>query len=118
MIAHVVLRSAGKTYEYNHYFEGDDRGDYPWESVVFMYTEGNYRCDCNRSLFIATKGNEDFEEMDCGDEIELVSLTPVPYVGVFLPPDPMWGIMRRADERAEALAIERGIWVPRAARLT
>ena len=44
------------------------------ESVTFAFDEGNYSCDCNRSLFIQQQCDPDFEEMDCGGEIELVSL--------------------------------------------
>lgn len=39
--------------------------------------EGNYSCDCNRSLFL-TKKYDLFAEMgefDCGDEIELKAIT-------------------------------------------
>jgi hypothetical protein len=46
---------------------------YPEDSVRYMIEEGNYSCDCNRSTRIAEKCLE-FNGMDCGDEIELVSL--------------------------------------------
>ncbi len=43
----------------------------------FLWTEGNYACDCNRELFFERAGgNHDFDSESCGDErFELVSLT-------------------------------------------
>lgn len=46
------------------------------DSVVYMYTEGNYSCDCNLRLFIARAHQEDEPEyIACGDTIELERLT-------------------------------------------
>jgi hypothetical protein len=39
-----------------------------------MFEEGNYSCDCNKSLFLSEKYAE-IEEWDCGDKIELKNLT-------------------------------------------
>lgn len=47
---------------------------FPVESARWMFIEGNYACDCNKSLFIRRNGHPDFPEMDCGDEIELVDI--------------------------------------------
>lgn len=45
---------------------------YPEESAVWMFLEGNYCCDCNRSLFISREYGEDaIPELECGDEIKL-----------------------------------------------
>lgn len=30
----------------------DFEDDYPLETVEFLFSEGNYACDCNRSLFL------------------------------------------------------------------
>ena len=51
----------------------DDFGyEYPEDSAIFMYTTGNYGCDCNRSLFIRNQHGEDaMPELPCGCEIEL-----------------------------------------------
>jgi hypothetical protein len=38
------------------------------EWVNFMYTDGNYGCDCNRSNFMG------IDELDCGDTIELIKI--------------------------------------------
>lgn len=47
--------------------------DYPKENALFMFTDGNYSCDCNRSLFIQRQYGEDaIPELNCGYEIELV----------------------------------------------
>ena len=59
--AHIILRYEGKDYSVKEEYDDD-------APVEFMWTEGNYCCDCNRSIFMGIK------EMDCGDEIELVSL--------------------------------------------
>jgi hypothetical protein len=42
---------------------------YPPESAEYMFTDGNYGCDCNRSLLLGYAGH-DVEEMECGDEIK------------------------------------------------
>lgn len=76
----VVLSFGGKEYKiidnhskytypkFNEKYEGEY--DYMWE-------EGNYACDCNRSLFIQRQCDNSFPEMDCGDTIKLVSLKHV-----------------------------------------
>jgi hypothetical protein len=48
--------------------------DYNKESAEWMFLEGNYSCDCNRSLFIRREYGEDaIPELDCGEEIKLLS---------------------------------------------
>lgn len=43
------------------------------EQAIFMFTIGNYSCDCNKSLFIQREYGEDaIPELGCGDEIELL----------------------------------------------
>jgi hypothetical protein len=44
------------------------------EGIEFMWEEGNWSCDCNKSLMIQRQVDPDFPEMDCGDEIKLVKL--------------------------------------------
>jgi len=43
--------------------------DLDWEadSQEFMWTEGNYSCDCNRALFWSRAGGEEDIEQDCGN---------------------------------------------------
>jgi hypothetical protein len=56
--------------EYN--IEKDFGYEYEEESARFMFFDGNYSCDCNRSLFISRK-YEEFPELDCGDLIQMIS---------------------------------------------
>lgn len=45
------------------------------ETQHFMWTEGNYGCDCNKKLFIErAAGKELSDEVRCGNEIQLLSL--------------------------------------------
>ena len=47
--------------------------EYPAESAEFMFLQGNYSCDCNRSRFIRRQWGEDaMPELDCGCEIKLL----------------------------------------------
>ena len=45
--------------------------EYEKESAEFMFFDGNYSCDCNKSLFIQRYCDEKFPELGCGDEIEI-----------------------------------------------
>lgn len=56
------------------------------EDIAFIFTEGNYSCDCNRSLFIKRHCDPKFREMGCGEEIDLVNLRIVK-LGKELPVD-------------------------------
>ena len=62
-------------YENNEFEIHYDFGyEYPEEQAVFMFKEGNYSCDCNRSLFIQREYGEDtVPELDCGDRITLIN---------------------------------------------
>jgi hypothetical protein len=41
---------------------------YPWhDAAQFLWTEGNYGCDCNRAIFFADAGGEGDIDIDCGD---------------------------------------------------
>lgn len=88
---HVVLRYRGIDYDYYHTFgEAHPGGLYrlygtvdpdPIRTARYMYTEGNYDCDCNRSLFIERHCDASFNDwygiddaMACGEEIELIAL--------------------------------------------
>lgn len=43
------------------------------ENALFMFEDGDYSCDCNKSLFIRREyGDSSIEELDCGGEIEMV----------------------------------------------
>ena len=66
-VADITLKYKGNIYK----FEYDFGYDYPEDAALFQFEENNYSCDCNRSLFIQRYCDEDFEDMDCGEEIEL-----------------------------------------------
>lgn len=47
--------------------------DYSEDDAIWMFTEGNYSCDCTRSLFIREQfGDTSIPELPCGDTIELL----------------------------------------------
>lgn len=56
-----------------------------WESeedvlsgMVFMYTDGNYSCDCNKTLFwCRSQQLEEPEHPPCGDTMVLAKLTAI-----------------------------------------
>lgn len=47
--------------------------DEDWRLCVFLWEEGNFSCDCNRSEF-AQRHGYDWPELECGDTIKLVSM--------------------------------------------
>jgi hypothetical protein len=52
------------------------REDYGLEQLVYyMWTEGNYACDCNRILFMGLDDPDSDEFPPCGDTVKLLSLT-------------------------------------------
>lgn len=64
------LKYKNKIYD----MEYDFGYEYPVESAIYMFTEGNYSCDCNRSDFIRKKyGEDEIEELPCGEEIKLIN---------------------------------------------
>ncbi len=65
-IAKMKMIYNGKTYDY----EEDFGNAYSEDSAHFMFHDGNYACDCNRSLFLSRKYG--VEEKDCGNEIKLI----------------------------------------------
>lgn len=50
----------------------DEYFNSPGSASVYLWTDGNYGCDCNRSMFFARAGNEaeddDEPDVECGDE--------------------------------------------------
>lgn len=68
----VTLNHKGKQYSFEDNFDDNIAGK---DGVKYLYEEGNYSCDCNRSLLIKQNCDPDFPELPCGDtEIELVKL--------------------------------------------
>lgn len=61
--------STGEIVDYFASFEDGEFQD-------FLWSEGNYACDCNRSLFFArAKGLDDPEDNQCGDEKYSIQIT-------------------------------------------
>lgn len=49
-----------------------------FQTMLFMYAEGNYACDCNRRLFLARAHQQDEpEESPCGETIQIKRLTAI-----------------------------------------
>ena len=55
-------------------FDYDFGYGYDADSAEYMFMDGNYSCDCNKSLFLHSIHPE-IPEMDCGDEIILKNFT-------------------------------------------
>jgi hypothetical protein len=82
----VVLSYQGVDYAFDDPFPmGDEPEEGVADAVLYMYTEGNYACDCNRSLFLGRHCEEPPEFppdeddpnddcLPCGKTIGLVSL--------------------------------------------
>lgn len=66
----IMVLPDGREYPY----EMDFGYAYGPDSARYMFEEGNYSCDCNKSLFISRE-NPEIGERDCGDEIELKNFT-------------------------------------------
>ena len=48
--------------------------EYPEEEAIFMFEDGNYSCDCNRSLFIQDEyGENAIDVLDCGEDIKMLN---------------------------------------------
>ncbi len=69
-VALLAMAYKGHTYVYEH----DFGPEYPEAGVLFMYEDGNYACDCNRSIFIQKEGHPEFPALECGHEVQLVRL--------------------------------------------
>jgi hypothetical protein len=62
-------------HEDNRYSFIPDKCEYDdLQGAEFMWTEGNFGCDCNKSLFIQDQCDESFPDMECGDEIKLIGI--------------------------------------------
>ena len=61
-------------YEGKQYILHENFGyEYPEEVAIFMFEEGNYSCDCNRSIFINREyGTNINPNCKCGEDIKLI----------------------------------------------
>ena len=47
--------------------------EYEEDDAIFYFTEGNFNCDCNRSLAIQWEyGDDAIPELGCGEDIKLI----------------------------------------------
>ena len=52
--------------------------DHLFECILYAYEDGNYSCDCNRSLFVTRAHNqEEADCLDCGETIILQRITAI-----------------------------------------
>lgn len=51
--------------------------DYSEEGAFFMFEEGNYSCDCNRSIIIKECCDLYFPDLKCGQRLKLLSIETV-----------------------------------------
>jgi hypothetical protein len=63
-VAYMIFTVAGKDYPFSY----DFGYGYPKESAKYMFEEGNYDCDCNRSIFLG------LPSMGCGHSIKMKHL--------------------------------------------
>ena len=58
-------------FQYDFSYPGMTGDDDDRDGAVFMFEEGNFSCDCNKSIFIREYVDSNFPEMLCGDKIQL-----------------------------------------------
>src|SRR5687768_13069390 len=73
IVAHIRLNATGEVRAYPMSFPLDWEEDTPSD---FMWTDGNYACDCNRALFFgyATGDEMDDDDTPCGEGAYAVNL--------------------------------------------
>lgn len=57
-----------------HYIIVDDYPRKNESEIPYIWDEGNFACDCNRSAFIIEQCDKNFSQMQCGHEIELIGI--------------------------------------------
>lgn len=68
-MASMIFVYKGKQYFYQYKFDFDCSVD----GIEYLFTDGNYGCDCNRSLLLSRE-YKDFPILNCGNEIEMTDL--------------------------------------------
>lgn len=77
-MAHVVVKlrdtQTGDQGVYEHETEPDADGTF--DGTEFLWTDGNFACDCNRLLFIARALGRPDPDVTCGDSrVEIIEAT-------------------------------------------
>jgi len=70
-VAVAALEVNGRQYEVRQ----DFGLGFPSDAAHYIWEEGNFSCDCNRSALIAEQCDPEIEELECGNTIKLVMLT-------------------------------------------
>jgi hypothetical protein len=76
VISEIEFKYKGKTYKYETEME-----NITLENAKYMWTEGNFSCDCNKAMFLGID-----DDMSCGEEIKIehyiMYYKPVPKLGL------------------------------------
>lgn len=78
----VTLSSKDRPYTFTPDYDYDE----PY-AALWMWTEGNYGCDCNKSIHIQQHCHNGFHWMECGELINLVSVVAEDGTRVYPEPD-------------------------------
>jgi hypothetical protein len=68
------LARSDKDYMFLHEYEYEEKDI---DTICSLWTEGNYGCDCNKSIFIDKYCDKNFPRLKCGNTVMLVSLKHV-----------------------------------------
>lgn len=82
VVATLRNRLTGETL---NYIDDDWEDDSEVSTVEFMWTEGNYSCDCNRSLFLYEW--DDTRQLPCNEAKNEIVLDRLTFDGVEIPLD-------------------------------
>lgn len=64
-----TMKYQDKEFIIHEYFDYE----YSEDDAIYMFENGNYACDCNRSLLIRREyGDDSIPALDCGYEIEML----------------------------------------------
>ena len=82
MIAQIQIRKndTGETFVYEDDVLWDEEKDC---LSVFIWTDGNFSCDCNRKIFFDNIGYQDQDDAPCGEGAYSVNIID-PVTGKFL----------------------------------
>ncbi len=73
----ITLKYKGKEYNLKDDHEYEDLGN-----AIWLWEEGNFGCDCNRSQFIKEQCDMDFPLLECGETIDMTSFHPLEIASV------------------------------------
>jgi hypothetical protein len=95
----------GKLFRTTDFFDRNWCYDY-LRGIQYLWTGGNFGCDCNRSRFAQSAGL-DCPDLDCGEtEIELLMLTASDEAGREM------DLLQTLDATADEMFVHWGVFVP------